>query len=79
MMMVYKLTSIPDISLVKYKIMSGNGIDVLREWTDDFLRQWQKYQQFMTSRLILLSSIVLRIEIKINWNYTLFLNMKIRN
>ena len=42
MMMVYKLTSIPDISLVKYKIMSGNGIDVLREWTDDFLRQWQK-------------------------------------
>ena len=41
MMMVYKLTSIPDISLVKYKIMSGNGIDVLREWTDDFLRQWQ--------------------------------------
>ena len=42
MMMVYKLASIPDISLVKYKIMSGNGIDVLREWTDDFLRQWQK-------------------------------------
>lgn len=42
MMTVYKLISIPDISLTKYKIMSGKGIDTLREWTDDFLRQWQR-------------------------------------
>lgn len=42
MLIAYKLTSIPDISLSKYQIMAGNGIDRLREWTDDFLRQWQK-------------------------------------
>ena len=42
MIMTYKLTSIPDISLSKYQVIAINGIESLKEWTDDFLRQWQK-------------------------------------
>lgn len=42
MIMTYKLTSIPDISLSKYRVIAINGIDSLKEWVDDFLRQWQK-------------------------------------
>ena len=42
MLMIYRLTSIPDISLSKYQIMAKKGIEQLRELSDDFLRQWQK-------------------------------------
>lgn len=42
MIMIYKLTSIPDISLSKYQNMSVGGIEGLKEYADDFLRQWQK-------------------------------------
>lgn len=42
MLMIYKLTSIPDISLSKYQNMSVGGIEGLKEYADDFLRQWQK-------------------------------------
>lgn len=42
MIMIYKFTSIPDISLSKYQNMSVGGIEGLKEYADDFLRQWQK-------------------------------------
>lgn len=42
MLMIYRLTSIPDISLSKYQIMAKKGIEQLRELSDGFLRQWQR-------------------------------------
>ena len=79
MIMIYKLTSIPDISLSKYQNMSVGGIEGLKEYADDFLRQWQKVSAIYDIEINYIVRFVPESKKGINQDAMLYLNMKMKD